>query len=109
MAIHNDTNIVPFRSRTASAERNAKAWRYASAGTPDKGPGSAAESDQEYRERTRANVLSAIVVAVLVSAGTWTLDSLVEVQQPNHGCFRATGNCNIVEMPVAARSLGQRS
>jgi hypothetical protein len=101
MADHNDTPIIRFQSRTASAERNSNVWWDASSETPDNRREAAPESDQEYRERMRANYLSAIVIAVLVSVGTWTLNSLVEAQQPNHGCYRAADSCRIIEIPIA--------
>jgi hypothetical protein len=99
MATHSDTNVTAFQSRTVDRELNSR-----------REAGNAPESEQEYRQRMRANWLSAVVVAVLLVVGEWALNGLVDAQQQSLGCVHAAGGgCSIIETPIAPPSVGQWS
>jgi hypothetical protein len=46
----------------------------------------APESEDEYRQRIRANLLAAAVLVVLVGAGIWLANAMVATEKA-HGCY----------------------
>jgi hypothetical protein len=50
-----------------------------------------------YRRRMRANLLAAIVTAILLTTGAWLADELGEASQ---SCYRPDGGCEAWGVPI---------
>jgi hypothetical protein len=60
----------------------------------------ASESDDDYRHRMRVNLFAAIVVIVLIIAGSWVVDTLVKTTWQGQNCYRPRGSdCAAIYMP----------
>jgi hypothetical protein len=70
----------------ASPGIGAESWSDARAPRRVADPVGAPESDAEYRQRMRANLLAAAVLVVLVGAGIWLANAMVAAEKA-HGCY----------------------
>jgi hypothetical protein len=113
MTIDSNTQVIRFPSRNAPPLRELSC-RWASASpapaAEDETRNNAAEDDEEYRYRMRANCLSAIAIIALLVIGEWVLNGLVSAERGGHGCIRAGGSeCGTIEMPFAPPQVGRWS
>lgn len=54
------------------------------------------ESDEDCRQRGRVNLFAAVTVIVLIAAGWWLVNSLVETQKVQ-GCYASgTRYCSLI-------------
>ena len=80
--IDGDANVICFRPRGAARRRKLGLGRCDNTDDPPvkdlQAYESAPESDDDYRDRMRVNLLAAIVVIMLIVAGSWVLDALAK-------------------------------
>ena len=55
-----------------------------------------ADSEEDYRDRMRANLLAAILTAMLLMTGAWLADELAEAGQ---NCYPPDGGCEATGVP----------
>jgi hypothetical protein len=54
------------------------------------------DSEEDYRDRMRANLLAAILTALLLMTGAWLADELAEASQ---SCYPPDGGCEATGAP----------
>jgi hypothetical protein len=60
------------------------------------------DSEEDYRDRMRANLLAAILTAMLLMTGAWLADELAEARQ---SCYPPDGGCEATGVPPPQPAL----
>jgi hypothetical protein len=58
------------------------------------------DSEEDYRDRMRANLLAAISTAMLLMTGAWLADELAKARQ---SCYPPDGGCEATGVPPPSR------
>jgi hypothetical protein len=61
------------------------------------------EEPVDYRQRALMNVIALAIVTLLVGAGVWIADTIVDMQNDQDCVMQGRGNCAPIEAPALRR------